>query len=193
MDNLLSQTQQKILDAAIEEFEKKGLKFTMDDIAQNLKMSKKTLYQIYDTKETMLLALADYCFADIKRSEREIVEDTSLDIITKIEKILVVLPKRYQNIGLSNLYQLKDKYPKIYHRIAKYLSTDWDATIALLEQGKREGKIKDISIPILQAMVESTMQHFFEDDILVENQIPYETALQEMIKIIMQGIRNEEF
>ena len=39
-----SQLEEKILLAAIEEFGRKGLKFTMDDIAKNLSISKKTLY-----------------------------------------------------------------------------------------------------------------------------------------------------
>ena len=185
----MNEAKEMVLNAAIDEFGKKGLKFTMDDIAKNLSMSKKTLYRIFDTKETMLLALADYCFADIKRSEKAIVDDDSLDIVTKIEKIMVVLPERYQNIGLSNLYQLKDKYPNIYSRVASYLSTDWDATIALIEQGMEEGKIRPISIPILQAMVENTIQSFMQEDVLVENGITYETAMQEMITIIMHGIK----
>lgn len=185
----INEVKERILNAAIEEFEKKGLKFTMDDISRNLGMSKKTLYTVYDSKETMLLDLADYSFADIKKSERAIVEDTEMDIVEKIEKIMVVLPERYQNIGLSNLYQLKDKYPNIYKRVALYLETDWDATISLLEQGIEQGKIKNISIPVLQAMVESSLQHFFSDDILVKNNIGYDQALQEMIKIIINGIK----
>lgn len=186
---MLAETREKILNAAIDEFEKKGLKFTMDDIAKNLSMSKKTLYQVYDTKESMLLALADYCFADIKRSEHAIVEDDTLDVVEKIEKILVVLPERYQNIGLQNLYQLQEKYPKIYTKVSTYLSTDWDATISLLEQAKSEGKIKDISIPVLQTMVESTIQSFMANDILVENDISYDEAMKEMIRILIDGIK----
>lgn len=179
----------KILEAAIEEFEKKGLKFTMDDIAKNLAMSKKTVYAIFDNKEAMLLELADYCFADIKKSEKAILENSDLDVLTKIEKILVVLPDRYQNIGLQNLYQLSEKYPKIYQKVGMYLSTDWDATISLLEQGIAEGKIRPIQIPVLKAMVESTIHGFFSNSILVENGIDYEEALKEMIQIIISGIK----
>lgn len=184
-----SQLEEKILIAAIEEFGKKGLKFTMDDIAKNLSISKKTMYHVFDNKEAMLLALADYCFADIKKSERAIVEDPNLDVVDKIEQILVVLPEKYQNIGLSNLYQLSEKYPNIYSRVSAYLSTDWDATNALIEQGVAEGKIRPIALPVLQAMVESTIQKFFADSILVEHGISYEEALHEMIQIIIHGIR----
>lgn len=188
----MTDIQEKIINAAIEEFGKKGLKFTMDDIAKNLAMSKKTLYTVYDSKESILLGVADYCFAEIKRSEKEIIENEDMDIVTKIEKILVVLPERYQNIGLSNLYQLRDKYPQIYKRVESYLSTDWDATIALLQEGMRQGVIRPISISVLQAMVEGTIQAFLAKDILVENGITYEQAMQEMTQIIMQGIKSDK-
>ena len=56
----MNEIKEKIIIAAIEEFGKKGLKFTMDDIAKNLGMSKKTLYNVYANKEEMLLELADY-------------------------------------------------------------------------------------------------------------------------------------
>lgn len=181
---------EKILNAAIDEFQAKGLKFTMDDVARSINISKKTLYQVFRDKEDMFLALADYCFADIKRSEKQILEDPEPDIVEKIKKIMVVLPVRYQNIGLNNLYQLQEKYPHIYQKVAAYLETDWDATIVLLEQGMKQGKIKKVSIPVIKAMVESTIQHFFSSRILVENGISYEEGLDEMIKIIIEGIRN---
>lgn len=185
----MNEMKEKIIQAAIEEFVQKGLKFTMDDVAKNLGMSKKTLYNVYANKEEMLLEVADRCFADIKKSEREIAEDSTMDIVTKIEKIMVVLPDRYQNIGLSNLYQLQEKYPNIYGRIANYLATDWDVTIALLEEGMKQGVIRPISIPIVKTMVEGTIQRFFAEDVLIENGIGYEEALQEMISIIMRGIK----
>ena len=104
---MVTEIQEKILNAAIDEFAQRGLKFTMNDVAKNLGMSKKTIYTIYESKEEMLLALADYCFQDIKKSEKIILQDNSMDVLTKIERIMVVLPEKYQNIGLSNLYQLK--------------------------------------------------------------------------------------
>ena len=183
--------QKNILDATLRVFDRKGLKFTMNDVARHLTMSKKTLYTIYESKEAMLLALADYCFQDIKRSEQEIVKDSSLSIIEKIEKIMVVLPEKYQNIGLSNLYQLKEKYPHVYRSVEQYLDTDWDATISLIEQGIDRGEVRPVSIPIIKSMLEGTISHFFASNVLIESGISYEEALQEMIQILIHGMKEE--
>lgn len=42
--------QQKILEGTIEAFNQKGLKFTMDDLAGILGMSKKTIYTSFQTR-----------------------------------------------------------------------------------------------------------------------------------------------
>ena len=188
---MVTEMQEKILNAAIEEFAKRGLKFTMNDVAKNLGMSKKTLYTVYKSKEKMLLALADYSFRDIKKSEQAIFQDETLDVLTKVEKIMVVLPEKYQNIGLSNLYQLKEKYPHVYQKTVEHLETDWDATISLLQQGMQEGKLRQFSIPVLKTMLGSTIQQFFASDVLIRNGISYEDAMQEMIQILIYGIHGE--
>ena len=44
----------KIVNATINIFKEKGVKFTMDDLANNLGVSKRTLYENIDSKETLL-------------------------------------------------------------------------------------------------------------------------------------------
>ena len=54
-----------ILEATIKVFNRKGLKFTMDDIETELSISKKTIYKAFDDKESMFLCMVDYCFDKI--------------------------------------------------------------------------------------------------------------------------------
>lgn len=55
-----------ILEGTIQAFNKKGLKFTMDDIASLLGMSKKTIYTVFQDKNTLVSEMVDYCFDSIK-------------------------------------------------------------------------------------------------------------------------------
>ena len=61
-------TREKILDATIQVFNRKGLKFTMDDIASELSMSKKTIYTIFRDKESLFFFILDYKFDNIKKA-----------------------------------------------------------------------------------------------------------------------------
>lgn len=180
---------EEVLKGTIQVFNEKGLKFTMDDIARNLKISKKTIYTVFPDKNTLITEMVDHCFDQIKESERLVVEDPTLEIVEKIRKILGVLPEGYQDIEFQKLYELKDKYPKIYKKVEERLENGWETTIALIEQGMEEGVVRAFPIPILKTMLEATLEQFFKRDVLVTNQITYQRALDEVVKILVDGIK----
>lgn len=180
---------EEILEGTIQAFNKKGLKFTMDDLAKILKMSKKTIYTVFRDKEELFLAMVDYLFDSIKESERQVLEDDGLSTLEKIRAIMGVMPEGYKEVDFRQLYLLKDKYPVIYRQVEKRLETGWETTIALLEQGMREGVVRPVRIPILKMMMESALEQFFQRDILLQHQISYYEALEEVVCILVDGIR----
>ena len=178
----------KILEATIKVFNKKGLKFTMDDIASELSMSKKTIYTVFKDKETMFYQMVDYCFDNIKRSEEQVINDDSLSTVEKIRRILCVLPEGYKDIDFRQLYLLKEKYPKIYFKVEERLENGWESTISLINQGVEEGSIRPVKIQVFKTMMEATIEQFFQRDILIANQISYQEALDEVVNILVDGI-----
>lgn len=183
------ETRQMILEGTIRAFNRKGLKFTMDDVAKELSMSKKTIYTIFRDKESLFFAMVDYLFDSIKESEQCVLNDESLDTLEKIRKVLGVIPEGYREIDFRQLYLLREKYPAIYQRVEERLETGWENTIALLEQGMREGVVRKVSIPIVKMMMEAAIEQFFQRDILLQNGISYMDALDEVVGILVDGIR----
>lgn len=179
---------EKVLQGTMQAFNQKGLKFTMDDIARILGISKKTIYQAFLDKEALFLGMVDYLFDRIKESEREVLEDERLSTLEKIRRILGVMPEGYREIDFRQLYILKDKYPEIYRQVENRLETGWETTIALLEQGMEEGVIRRIDIPILKMMLEASLEQFFQRDVLLRNKISYTEALDEVVNILVDGI-----
>lgn len=177
-----------ILEGTVQAFNRKGLKFTMDDLAAILGMSKKTIYTVFQDKEELFLAMVDYLFDSIKESERRVVEDRYMTTLEKIRAILGVMPEGYKEIDFRQLYLLKDKYPKIYRQVEKRLETGWETTIALLEKGMAEGVIRPVSIPIVKMMLEAALEQFFQRDILIQNRMSYAEALDEVVGILVEGI-----
>lgn len=177
-----------ILEGTIQVFNQKGLKFTMDDIAALLKISKKTIYTVFQDKEALFLAMVDYIFGSIKESEQKVFEDKKLTTVEKIHKILGVLPEGYKDIDFRQLYLLKEKYPKIYKQVELRLETGWERTIELIERGVEEGTIRPVKIPILKMMLEASLEQFFQRDVLIRNGVSYKEALDEVVEILMEGI-----
>lgn len=179
---------ENILQGTIKAFNKKGLKFTMDDIASILRISKKTIYTVFSDKEELFLAMVDYLFDNIKKSEQEVMRRPDLSTLEKIRKILGVMPESYSEIDFRELYLLKEKYPKIYEQVEARLENGWETTILLLQRGMEEGVIRKLDIPIIKMMMEAAIEQFFQRDILVRHQITYTDALEEVVSILVDGI-----
>ena len=75
---------ERIMDATLIEFSDKGIKFTMDDVAKRIRISKKTIYNFFKNKEVLLLETIDFGFAEVQKQKQEIVNDKDMDIIDKI-------------------------------------------------------------------------------------------------------------
>ena len=178
-----------ILEGTIQAYCEKGLKFTMDDVAKVLGMSKKTIYTVFRDKESLFLTMVDYMFDSIKESEQRVLADDSLSTIEKLRQMLGVLPDGYKDLDFRQLYLLKDKYPTTYKQVERRLETGWETTISLIEQGMEEGVIRRVQIPIVKIMLEASLEQFFQRDILIQNQIAYKDALQEVVDILVDGIQ----
>lgn len=181
-----------ILEGTIRAFNEKGLKFTMDDVARMLGMSKKTIYTVFRDKESLFYAMVDYMFDSIKESEKSILEDQSLSTLEKVRKILGVMPESYKDVDFRQLYLLKEKYPAIYKQVEIRLETGWETTIALIEQGMKEGVIRKVNIPIVKMMLEASLEQFFQRDILIQSRLSYMEALDEVVGILVDGITVHE-
>ncbi|MDD6154233.1 MAG: TetR/AcrR family transcriptional regulator [Eubacteriales bacterium] len=178
----------EILDAVIGLFNEYGMKFTMDQLAERLHRSKKTIYRIFPDKKRLLDQMVDYVFDSIKVSEREFLVQTDISTVDKLRRVLGAMPGQFETVDFRKLYILKDKYPELYSHVEKRLETGWDLTIALIEQGQREGVIRDFSIPVFRTMMQATLEQFFQRDILIESGMTYQKALTEVVDILMRGI-----
>ena len=185
----MNEQKERILKGTIQAFNEKGLKFTMDDLARLLGMSKKTIYVEFTDKNSLFLAMVDYLFDGIKESEEEIINNTDIDIVDKITTMLGVLPESYKDIDLRQLYMLKDKYPVIYKRVEERFENGWQQTIELLKEAMEEGKVRKVNVDIFKMMMEAALEQFFQRDILIYNSLSYEEGLKEVVGILMNGIK----
>ncbi|WP_026489335.1 TetR/AcrR family transcriptional regulator [Butyrivibrio sp. XBB1001] len=185
----MEETRQIIMDAVIDQFNQKGMKFTMDDISKELHISKKTIYREFDDKDELFFATVDYGFSAVKKKEAEILADESLGLIEKISKLIVCLPDNYKNIDFRRVYQLKEKYPKVYMKIAEKVESDWGETVKLLNQAMDEGLIKRVPIELIKLMVEGAIEKFLSSEELANSQYSYEESLNMMINVLINGIK----
>lgn len=107
---------EKIIVKASELFLNLGFKsVTMDDIANELGISKKTLYKYFSNKHALVeestTTLHDSCIVVI-----EMITNQGFNPIKENFEIKKIFKEMFQNASSSPIYQLKKYYPKIHEK-----------------------------------------------------------------------------
>ena len=186
----MDELKKQIMDTVIDQFNQKGMKFTMDDIAKELHISKKTIYKEFDDKDELFFATIDYGFSAIKQKEAEIIADDSMNLVEKISRLIVCLPDNYKNIDFRRVYQLREEYPRVYMRLAERIESDWEETDKLLLKAMDEGAIRKVPLALIRLMVEGSIERFLSSDELAKTELSYEESLNAMIDVIMNGLKS---
>ncbi len=183
MDN-----RERVTAAALEEFDKHGIRFTMDDLARHLRMSKRTIYEQVGTKEDVIAMVINAAFASIKEREAAIIANPDLDPLTKLKQVLVVQPARADLANPTAIAELREVYPAMYDLIVEHLSTGWEATLALLDEATRQGLLRPVNPLILREILLAAMEQMLRDDFLTSAGMTHEEALIEVVDIVFRGL-----
>ena len=166
----------------MELFRRDGLRFTMQQAAAAMHISKKTIYAVYPSKEALLLDMVDDAFTRIHARKQRILDGPGT------LAVIIALPEEYTALDLQQMDLLDEKYPKVAARVREHLETGWEPTLALLERAMGEGVIRRVSLPVLQRMISASIEDFLADRTLDAQGISYTDALDEMISILLEGL-----
>lgn len=177
----------KILDAVARLIERYGLKkFTVDEVAAELHISKKTLYQFFSGKDEMVLQYFEEILASDRQSVLEAAENEQ-DFFNKIHSI-VHSSHRYR-LPVRIMDEAKQFYPDEWAKIEDLKQFKLDEFQKLLKQAANEGILRqDINFRILSAMLERVSGMFIDTDFLLENGLKATQAIDEVLNIIIGGI-----
>lgn len=129
-----------ITDTATELFLNQGFKsVTMDDIANELAMSKKTLYQHYSNKETIVAVVVDQLFENICGVIDNICSLKS-NPIKEVYEIKKQVMHHLKDEASAPMHQLQKYYPKIYNSLkARQFHYMQECVVDNIKRGLEEG------------------------------------------------------
>ena len=126
---------------------------TMDHIANEMGISKKTIYNFFQNKTDLVKAVTSYMFKGITTGVTEIKKNSS-DPISEIYDINLFLIKFLKRESVSPLYQLQKYYPLIHKDInKKQFNFITKSTTKSLKNGIKLGLFrKDIKIDFISRL-----------------------------------------
>lgn len=177
---------QKVIEEALEAFIVNGIKsIRMDDIANSLKMSKRTLYEMFADKETLLKECMLYHRERSQKGLEEIVKESknALEVILKCYKGSIEL---YHKTNKKFFEELK-KYPKVYAMIMTDRERDNSVVIEFLKGGVAQGIFRDdINFEIIHALLREQMDLLTTSN--VSKQFPFLEVYEAIIFMYLRGM-----
>jgi len=180
-----------IVKATIAEFADKGIRFTMDDVARHMRISKRTLYSHIRSKEKLIEDIIELTFGSIKEQEQMILNDSGLDVVEKLKKVLCIMPNCIESIDYRRIHEIKEFYPGLYERIEYHLSTGWDNTLYLIQEGIDQGRLRKVKPVMLRQLFLGIFIKLLDKDFLAENSTSYQEAVEELVDIVLCGIKQD--
>jgi TetR/AcrR family transcriptional regulator, cholesterol catabolism regulator len=165
---IMTETRTAIIQRTEILFFKYGIKsVTMDDIARELGISKKTLYQFFENKNDLLThVLKEAQDRDLERMTYSFTHShDAIDEILKMAKHIVAELSKLMS-AQTVLYDLKKYYHDLWQHFEQNMSGNvYNSTKQNLERGKKEGFYRaDVDSDIIAKLYVSKMMSFVDED-----------------------------
>ncbi|MEY8862934.1 TetR/AcrR family transcriptional regulator [Tenacibaculum singaporense] len=162
----------KLIKVAKEKFIAFGSKHTtMDEIAELLGISKKTIYACFSSKEELIIESIKELINEFKIDTEPILKSDKT-ALNKVIEIYKVIFKYVEKFKPSFIFGLKKYYPNAYDAY-KEITTDVVSTdiMNLLEEAKEQGEIRpDVDLKLFSKLYLSGLEsRLFEADNLFDN------------------------
>jgi AcrR family transcriptional regulator len=186
---------QRIHSKALDHFLQFGFsKVTMNEIAEELGMSKKTLYHYFPGKEE-LLAEVLHKLQDETASELEsIVQSNEIDFVQKLRGSLNILASFHAKLTPYFMADLEKHAPEVC-KYSNDFSRDRIRTImsGLLAEGVQKGMFRnDVDPALIVRIYAGALQHLLRPDTFTRLALSVTEVHRVISKVLIEGILTDE-
>jgi AcrR family transcriptional regulator len=162
---------------------------TMDDIANNLGISKKTIYQHFDNKTKLVEATTLYMF-DIISHGIDCICELEKNPIEELYDIKNFVMEHLKNEKSSPQYQLQKYYPKIFSTLKlKQFEIMQSCVTSNLRRGVQEGLYREnINIDFIARLYFNSMVALKDQDLFPLTNFSMNMLMENYLEYHLRGI-----
>jgi AcrR family transcriptional regulator len=188
MDNLhkanlqsRQELREQIVSTALSLFTTQGIKgITMDDIASAMGISKRTLYEVFADKETLLLECMNMSKAGTANYMKE-VSDNSANVMEVLLKLYQASLEQLHKVNPKFFEDIK-KYPRVSREIERRRNAEAAERLAFYRLGMKQGFFReDINLDIVNDLVFTQLDQLVNSS----NELTRKYSFREVYETIM--------
>jgi AcrR family transcriptional regulator len=170
-------------------FFSKGIKsMTMSDIANEMGISKRTLYEVFRDKEELL----DQCVTiHLERADTEMtaIAANSDNVIDSMMRIYAKHLREAQNVSKTVMHDLKKYHKPIYEKIECRQKEGMGFFTPLFKKGIEQGLIrKDVNLEIMLWLLKSQFKALMDDEFIPTDKYSTDEFIRVIILSFIRGI-----
>jgi len=179
---------EKILNAAEKRMVKFGYrKVTMDEIAQDLAMSKNTIYKYFQSKDE----IAESLFLRFKQkinNQQAVIEKESKNPIDVISKNILFFQKELTPWFEHFLGDIKSELPAVWASFVNYRTEKIMDLKALVEKGIKKGVFRKVNASIAVRVYLGAIDSIINPEVLEQENISFHEAIKAILDLWSTGI-----
>lgn len=190
-----NQIQQRIVQKAEELFLKFTVsKVTVDEIASELGMSKKTLYKYFDSKEALVREVLQTRHCRITGGIHAIIQSSEEDFVERLEELMRFIGNQFSQVSPRFLHDLRKIVPQACKEMEhqKRLHT-LEAFKMLGKEGIRQGYFRDdIDLEFLGVMYISLIEGVMDSETVMHLPLSTAQVFQSVLEVLFFGLFTEQ-
>jgi len=184
---------ERILEIARQKFFTEGfVKTSIDEIAREYHISKKTIYKYFKSKDDLLTNVVKH-FAE-KNTEYIIkTMETEKNSIEKLVDVLNLIQNTMSNLSVKYINEVKTHKPKLWNYIEKYRKENLERIVhQTIEEGKKDGLFEDVDPEIVFRVFYGAIRNVLMPEFLITTPISSNDAVKKTFDILLNGILTNE-
>ncbi|MGA3243256.1 MAG: TetR/AcrR family transcriptional regulator [Bacteroidota bacterium] len=178
-----------MLEHARDEFLSRGFsKVTLDEIASDLGISKKTLYKFYPSKEELLRASL-HAMMRSAGWELERISSSDKPFAEKLAEAMVTMGKYVSQFRREGLADIQRNAPSIWKELDKFREEHIvSRLVSMIVQARRENIFRpEVNEQVLIRMLVSSIQGVINPQVLTQHSFSAQEAAQSILKVLFEG------
>ena len=178
--------EEKIVLAALAEMKVHSFRFTMEDLARRMHVSKSTLYKAVSSKEELVHKVIDYLMAAFEEERAKSWDAASPEARLREFIRAYTCAFRYFEHGIYGDLQMH--FPQEWERWEKFRQEKVAGFVKLLEEGIAQGVFRPVNTAVVQRALLVLSSSFADNDFLSDNNLTYSQAIESVSDWIFKGI-----
>ena len=183
---------EKLITATIELINKHGLKFTMDELAALVHVSKRSLYEELASKTELIGAVCQYIIGNLEKQEEKLLANEDLPLQQKVVLLLTVRPGEVENFDKDVYEDIRISYPEFWREIEQARNDRLLRLEKIFDAAVAAGIVRPLNIKILNKLFVDTLDIFDSYKFLSSNNLTYKSTVDTLLDIFFYGLLTDK-